>query len=601
MQIVNEGWKALNTAHEYMDQIRIYMECLPDHITTAFNMISSASDNEIKTFLHLPLAAVKLIAEKSLQKAKQAENGFTEVFKMMSELQEACVSTKGFCEGQRQKKKMTLGVAREEMSLVEEERKHLDIQRQNILDSIKEAETQFGDAILSLPDGWNLFGMAVTDGIVSTFKATIDLLSKPMKNTKRQNNSKDSNPLPENGQEKLDTKIRQVHKQAVILQNIVNCFASRFVEAGFLNVEEIQKNSKVAYCESQLNFIIQRLKKVETCPAKKEIEMLCKRAIKICQHLEKEAKSFRSDKNNTGDVVEEILLVQQIVKSFVAKLKISVDSVEQRCIHSRNSCLPPDSGKGVVKYELEKVQARVEQTCAQLRYAQARYDEVCRTINEANSWFGVLLSAITRLDMELLNACDIIDLLGRSMNVLAELRQPWGRIVRFIGSISNLIDCTINETLRNFADNANPVATSRVEGYNIPHFMREMLYQQVLLVSEIAQFLATLADSYTVVSAEHLLPNIARLPVLLKFDPNTQKDALKLHSLELKNTCEAAQQSIIRMLEQKKREFDAAMKARITTLQTIKNQRLAEIEQLVKQTSGVSLWDSTELNPEDFV
>lgn len=145
------------------------------------------------------------------------------------------------------------------------------------------------------------------------------------------------------------------------------------------------------------------------------------------------------------------------------------------------------------------------------------------------------------------------------------------------------------------------VPKSRVEGYSLTHLKRELLYQQVVLVSEIAQFIAILAGSYTAVSTEHLLPITESLPLLLKFDPKTQKDELRLHSQKLKTTCEAAQQSISRMLEQKKREFDKAVAARIAVLQHTKNQQLAEIERNVKQTSDAFVWDTTKLNPDDFV
>ena len=585
-----------------MDQIRIYLQSLPGHLKAAFDILSTGSNDEIETFLHLPLSAIKITSEKCLQKAKQAENSFINIVKLMAELLESLISTKGLYEDHRNRKKITLEVAREEVALVEEERRQLVSRRQKFRESFQEAEKQFEDALTSLPGGWNIFGMAVVDATFSAIKASVDLLSKPFRKSSGRNNTNTSNELSDIDQEKLDNKIRLVHEQAVVLQNIVDCLVSRYVEGRQLKIQEIQSSSKMTYCESQIHFVMHRLKKIEDCPAKKQMEQLCVRVIALCQRLEKERKTFSSDKNKICSVAEEMLLAQQNVNSLVAKLKISVSSVDEVKTPNRKSWqLREISEKGILKYELGKAKAKVEQTCLQLEYAQLRYDEVSRDLHKASSNLSVLLGVMTRVDMELLNVEDIMDLLGRGMKEMGQLRQPWGRIVHFLGTMSNLVDCTLNVTLSTFADTSKSVNKSDADGYNISHFRRDMLYYQVVHAAEIASFMSTIASSYTDVSKEYLLPNIEKLLLFLKFNPETQKTEMRLHSQELKTNCEAAQHGIIKMITQKKADLKNAAKARIARLGEIKKQHLDQIDENVQRTPDMFFRDTTNLNPGDFV
>ena len=560
------------------------------------------SNAEVANFLHLPLTAIKVSSEKCLQKARQTETGIMTVVKLIAELQEICVLTKGHYESEHTKTKASLHVAREEVAMVEEEKRLLETRRLEFRETILEAERQFDNAITSLPGGWNIFGMAVVDAISSTVTASLKLLTKPFKKTKAKGRTGASNQLPSADQESRDTKIRLVHEQAVICQNIVASLVSYLGGSGKHNLGKVANGSQIAYCLSQIRFVMDRMKKINDCPAKKQLETFCEGGITLCQRLQTEHNAFVPDKNKIKTIADETLLLQTSIRSFVDKLKISVDSTEESKAPSRKSWQVPDcSGKGMVKYELENAKSKVEQTCTQLEYAQLRYDEVSKSIHEANTRLSILLGVITRMDMECLSVADIIDLLGRGLVVLAELRQPWGRLVHFFGSMSNLIDSTLNVTLKIFVDTTAAGNSTKAGGYAISHFRRDMIYHQAMLAAEISNFVSVIAASYTNISTDYVLPSIEMLLELLKFDPETQKEELRLHLQALMTKCETAQQNINNLIDERKKDFRVQLESRIERLRLKEKQKLVELEDTIQRLPDTCDWNTEDLNPDDFV
>ena len=603
LQVVNDGWKAFNTAHGNMDQIRISLETIPQHLSRAFDMISTGSDTEVANFLHLPLSAIKKTSENCLQKSKQIETRIMTLISLLAELQEACVLTKSDYEREKKKLTMTLQATREEVAMVKEERRLLEARRQQFRETMIEAERQFENAITSLPDGWNVFGVAVVDGLTSAVTASLKLLTKPFTKPKAKSTSSGYKQSTCAEQEEKDVMLRAVHGQAVIFQNIVEQLVLYLEDCGkSAELAKIANASPVVYTETQIKFISDKITKIENCPAKKQLILFCEQCVRLCERLQYEHKALVPDKNQIKHIRDESLLLQTNLHSFVEKLKLSVGCVEDGKSPSRKSwTIPEYSDKSLVKYELSKAKSKVEQTCEQLEYAQIRYDEMSQRIHEANTGLRILLGVITRMDMERLDVIDIIDLLGRGIQMLTEIRQPWGRLVHFFGSMSNLIDSTLNVTLKLIGDMASVDERYAIEGYNISHIRRDMIHHQGILAAEIAHFLSMIASTYTTVSETSILPNIQKLLGLLRFDPETQKQELRLCSQGLTADCESAQQYINELMLQKNRDFRTKLNFRIAKLREMKTQQLADLENKIQRLPGTDPGDTKDLNPDNFV
>ena len=593
-----------NTAHGNMDQIRASLETIPQHLARAFDIISTGSDTEVANFLHLPLSTIKMTSENCLQKSRQIETRIMALVNLLAEFQETCVLSKSNNEREKKKLMMTLQATKEESALVEEERRLLEARRQEFRETMMEADRQFENAITSLPDGWNIVGMAVVDGITSTVTSGLKLLTKPFTKpkTKSVSTSGESTQSTCAEKESKDIKLRAVHKQAVILQNIVEQFVSYIEDSHKSKLVKTATASPVAYIKTQIEFIMDRIKKIEDCPAKKQLSIFCGQCVKLCERLQFQHNALVPDSNSVANTKDECISIQTSISNLVEKLKLSVSCVEEGKSTIRKSWTIPDySDKRLVKYELAKAKSKVEQTCAQLEYAQIRYDEMSKGIHKVNTEHRILLGILTRMDMESLDVADIIDLLGRGIKMLSDIRQPWGRLVHFFGSMSNLMDSTLNVSLKSLADMASVGERHNIEGYNISHLRRDMIYHQAILAAEISHYLSMIASTYTTVSDTCLLPNIRQLLGLLKFDPESQIQELRLHSQKLMTDCESAQQHINDLMLQRNKAFRSRLNCRITRLRELKEQKLAELEKKIQQLPNIEPGDTKDLNPDNFV
>lgn len=607
MQIVNEGWSAFNTAQRNMEQIHIYMKELPSHLNTAFNIIARGSNEEIENFLHLPLNAVKLISENCLQKAKQADCGFAAIVRIIAELQEACVATKGLYEQQVNKKKTLLAVGHEEEVLIKEERKHLESMQRQFQETIKEAEKRFEEAIFSLPGGWSMFGMTIVDAIYTGTVASLNFISKPFRSASKRRNPEKKNSVSDVDTDKLETStqknIRQVFEQANILKNLIDCLVLQFVEGEELKFKEIQSSNKMLYCESQIQLITTRLKNVDEIPARKQIEKLCARSISVCKQLDSERNSFLANENKSSPITKAILLVQHDVNTLVSNLDILLGSKSEEKSPNRASWqLRKDAGTGIVKYEIQKARAKIQQTCSQLEYAQKKYDEVCKRIQESGSWLTALLGVMAKVDVEKCIFEDVLDLLKCGLKELGQLRQSWGRIVHIFGTIPNTLDCTMNVSLKKFGDISRTISTHtrRDDGYNISHFRRDMLYYQLCHASEMASFVANIADCYTEVSKKYLMASIEKLIPLIKYDPAAGDQELQKRLHQLRRSCESSQKEIVSLIEQKRTTLENSIKARISKLEEASRQQLVLLEE-ARRVKDITNDELKQLDVDDFI
>lgn len=610
IQIVNEGWSAFNTAQRNMEQIHIYMKEIPNHLNTAFNIIACGSNEEIEHFLHLPLDAVKLISEKCLQKAKQADCGFAAIMKIIAELQEACVATKGLYEHQVNKKRTLLQVGREEEALIKEERKHIESMQIQFQETINEAEKKFEEAMFSLPDGWSIFGMTVVDAICTGAVASLNVISKPFRSASKRSHPEKKNSESDVNTDNLETStrknIRQVYEQASILKNLIDCLVLQFVEGEELKFKEVQNSNKMFYCESQIQLITTRLKNVDEVPARKQIEHLCARSISVCKQLGTERNSFSVNKTSSTFLTKAILLVQHDVNTLVSNVSVLLGSKSEGKSLNRTSWqLRNDTGKGAVEYELRKARAKIQQTSSQLEHTQKKYDEVCKRLQESGSWLTALLGVMAKVDMEKCNFEDILDLLKCGLKELGQLRQSWGRIVHIFGTIPNVLDCTLNVSLKKFGDISRTISTLHRtnDGYNISHFRRDMLYYQVCHASEMANFVANIADCYTEVSKKYLMTSIETLIPLIKFDPAAEDQELQNRLQQLRRSCKNSQMEIVRLIEQKRTSMQNSINARISKLEEASRQQLAMLEK-VRKDKDVTSDTNGELNMldvDDFI
>uniref|UniRef100_A0A8C2C3V2 Uncharacterized protein n=1 Tax=Cyprinus carpio TaxID=7962 RepID=A0A8C2C3V2_CYPCA len=91
MQVCNSGWWAFNEAHTSMDQIRLHTAQVPDYMKTAVKILFQDKDEVVKAHLPDQLDNIRVIADECLKLSDATEKRFTEVIKIVQELEKIAI------------------------------------------------------------------------------------------------------------------------------------------------------------------------------------------------------------------------------------------------------------------------------------------------------------------------------------------------------------------------------------------------------------------------------------------------------------------------------------------------------------------------------
>ena len=595
LQTANATWEVFNTAQTNMDQIRLYSNTVPTHLTGAVKMIMSASNEELGEFLHLPISAMKNIADKCLKRARETEEGIHNVMELIGELQEACTGTKGHYERQLTKARCNLDVLEEERGRIKNEKEVLTKQYGQIRDSIRNAENKFEEAITDLPGGWSALGMQIVDGIVSGATAVVKFLTKPTKSQREGKGSHQSSPsIPASSSDKtIDGNDMKAYNEVIHLQSIIYAFSQGVDKDDTISNDNIN----IYTYQAKIKNINERVSLLEDSSVKEKVKQLCNKGIEICKKIEKTRRDFSSDKKLPTTITDNIRALQTDVNDLASEGQELMEACPNKQAPSRESWQITDNvDGGVVKTQLANAKLKAKLSCENLRKAQQSYDKLSKDFSEKSERLAKVLGDVAKINLEKFDFEEILEALGRGLQELCHLRQSWGKLVHFFQTISNILSCSLDVSLNNFIGLSESTKKHAIQGYSVSHLKRDMLYEQVISVSQIAYFVSHIADTYGEVSKQNIMPAMNDISAILKFNPDTHKMAIKHMMESLKSDCEKAQEEIHLLVNKKGREYDTMVKKRVINIKT----QMRELATNLKE-SKIELEGATESGLEEEI
>lgn len=654
IQVAEAGWKAFHSAQLSMDFIGINASTIPGNLIAILTLLESAHDDEIATRIENRLLLIKSTSDKCLKKAKHVDSCFLDVMNIIGELQEALVATKSQTEESRRKAKIDMKIVQEQEEASKERQKFYREREEKLQNKIKEAQQNFEEALHSKPGVLDTCGMAVTDGIFSAVNNTVDLVSRPFKKINQMISDEDTNaPELKESEADTETKsLIEESRQNEVQQNIeqevtsvsgivgkcktaitktfrsamsntadrisrlthttadednsnslddensqevfeilhqlrdqVNILTEKFVKNKSLKKISKDNKDQMIKCAA----IVRRfeLDKLAECNIKRSTRDLCQQTLAICEELGEIAKSFVPG-NNDG-IAESILSLQRRVAKEASKGKTCSHNLKKKP-PNRKKWMPSTPEGGSAKYELDKFRMRVENSKDELERAQAEYDKICKSQEQANEKLASILAEVAKINLMTADFEVIIDLLSRGLRELAHLKEQWGEMIHFFQTVSSLIGSSMNIRLKSFGDYCRAEKERVVPGYSLAHFKRDLLYNQVFQASEIAQFLYHVTDSYVDVSKKFLVPNVERLMLLIQLDPDTQKKKIQTRLKDLEAECKTSQREIKTLVQRKKQEFDSYVKQKFRNIKRIEQKSVPAIKASIN-----------EIEPDDLV
>lgn len=178
---------------------------------------------------------------------------------------------------------------------------------------------------------------------------------------------------------------------------------------------------------------------------------------------------------------------------------------------------------------------------------------------------------MAKLDLQKIDFNQIRDTLVRGIKALAEVREQWGKLVRFFQMLSNLIKCCLHTSLPDFVDEAKAGREIQMKDYKTPlsNIFRDVIFEQASKASQIAYVVRTISGTYVQVSNEHLMDKITSLGRLIALDPKKDEHEIRRRRAELHNGCAAAQRSIQSIVLKKKAEFNQNIDERMRKISEI--------------------------------
>ena len=571
----------------------LYSKTSPSHLTKALHMLECGSPQEICRLLSKPLLIIKDTSEKCLHLAEAVQQKFVDVVSLMDELQEACVSTKSQTDKKQQENKAMLIEAEQEKANWESKKMLSEAEAIRKKQSLQHDQDMFEKAKSKNVTKGVLEGVAY-NVLSKLFGPSSEKKPKANKDTTLDRSGQaeeKKNPKPF---EDIDVDVAEtLLEDAVTLEK-----NTTQLHAALCNVKETNISLDVKTCKAKFERITRR-----DCYVSQEHSqinhalLLSDIGLSLCRDLIPLSESMNSEEEQRLEIKDSVEAFHKQCETFVEQIQdLKVDAEKkwrvdlERKMKSSKIKISDKTETG--NYDLDHMKYKVDATFRRMVKADAEHDRAAKKARRAAN----IVSDIAGLDMEKLDLDQIVDLLCRCLKQLGNLKEEWGKMISLFQRITNIIDTTLNTSLKSFADVANTTRFDKPETFRLSGRKRQMLYDEVMKASEVAYFIQHFTESYTEVSEKFFLPVLEAMPRLLSTEKGNSQIEENLKKLQTE--ADSAQAGINEHLDRKQQDFKATIQARLTAIEECLNTRIPEIESSC--TGTVEQRNTGTLDPDDF-
>lgn len=209
----------------------------------------------------------------------------------------------------------------------------------------------------------------------------------------------------------------------------------------------------------------------------------------------------------------------------------------------------------------------IETTKELLKHNQARYDASCDALKESNEKLADILAELAKQEMKTINFTEIRKVLIKGMKALAQVREQWGKMVRFFQMLSNIIKCCLHSSLTRFVESSQAGREMKLAGITLSSLMRDVIYEQASQANKISYLVNAISSTYVEVSNQYLMDGITCLGKLVALDPVDDRAVIQQERQILVGKSQEAQAAINNLVKKKRAEFDAQVENRVAKIE----------------------------------
>ena len=577
VQVSNKGWGAFNKAHTNMDQIRLHSGNVDGHVRTAVKFLLQGQPQEIELMLPNALKSIENIADECVTLATSVEKEFVDVMELVAELLEACTRAKGQYEEDLKEMEIAIQVAQQNGKSIEQAQKETEKRREEMMRQMKDAEKDYEEAMESVPSTGDLVGLAATEMLLGVVKSVSNVFTGGLANV-LSGGGKKSSQVTGTFEAQSDSSDSDSSKRYGAIQNALSLVGKIEIETA--KIKELATGIKSeGRKEPEWDKIDDEARKIKrmletyikrdipkTACNKDRVTKLCTDGMQICKTLLELKKAMNKDEKDVEKVMSRAKKLSTAAETVSEGLKIALggNTLENKSPRQAKQEIPQSQDDdGLVKSALQNARFKTESAKQNLKETRAIYEKSCQDVDEKMKQMGEVLAELAGLQPKKIDLETIRKTLIKGIHALGELREQWGKLVKFFQMLSNLVKCCLQSSLKEFVSTSSMQMQLTERGMAMSDTMRDVLFEQAFKANQIAYVVNSISSVYVEVSDKHLMDRITCLGKLIALDPDQDRQEIMMKREELNQGCQEAQEAIKRIANQKKKEIEEAFDKRI--------------------------------------
>ena len=575
VQVSNKGWGAFNKAHTNMDQIRLHSGNVDGHVRTAVKFLLQGQPQEIELMLPNALKSIENIADECVTLATSVEKEFVDVMELVAELLEACTRAKGQYEEDLKEMEIAIQVAQQNGKSIEQAQKETEKRREEMMRQMKDAEKDYEEAMESVPSTGDLVGLAATEMLLGVVKSVSNVFTGGLANV-LSGGGKKSSQVTGTFEAQSDSSDSDSSKRYGAIQKALLVVGKIKIETSKIKKlatgNKGRKGPEWDNIEHEARMIKKKLENdikryiPKTASNKEQLTKLCTDGMQICETLLELKKAMNKDEEDVEEVMSRAEELSTAAETVSTGLKIALggNTLENKSPRQAKQEIPQSQDDdGLVKSALQNARFKTESAKQNLKETRAIYEKSCQDVDEKMKQMGEVLAELAGLQPKKIDLETIRKTLIKGIHALGELREQWGKLVKFFQMLSNLVKCCLQSSLKEFVSTSSMQMQLTERGMAMSDTMRDVLFEQAFKANQIAYVVNSISSVYVEVSDKHLMDRITCLGKLIALDPDQDRQEIMMKREELNQGCQEAQEAIKRIANQKKKEIEEAFDKRI--------------------------------------
>ncbi|RVE59355.1 hypothetical protein OJAV_G00187500 [Oryzias javanicus] len=574
MQVCNLGWHAFNIAHKNMDQIRLHTASVPDHMKETVKILFQGDDKIIETLLPNQLERIHAIANECVELADGVEKKYHDVICLIQEMLEACINAKHIYGEDLEKvqKKIKENEIRKKRKINLEENYAKAMKAME--KQVEEAQEEYKTSMNSLPTGMEMVAMDLAESLSKSLITMGNAVAVMVTQSSALQSVTMTGILgqPEAADQKTKTEEEDRVSDLAIYGISSQIFDQTMEILKFIGEEEInwkelydqkKKEPKTKFNEDQFKRISGEAEKAEKSKAKDKALSLCKSGIAVCEQIGTYSPDKEWDDKTTKKLIEDVKKLHQDTLQFDSKCKkkSGVPAILPKPpMMSKTEGSTGQSSASQRAAEMAKY--RIEQSREQLKQCREEYNKAVDRMEQNKEELTDILVEMQNCNIKEIEFDTTIKMMVKGMDAMGRVKEQWEKMVRFFQMVANIVKISLGKTMNHFAQG---VEDAQKLSYNSRLFTKDLLYNQAFQASNIASLVHMISGTYCEVSNKYLMDRISSLGRLMTMDKD--KPEFKQERQKLQDSCKEAQESILKLVLNNKKEFEKTTETRMAQIE----------------------------------